>query len=1086
MKRFVILLMGIFCAISSGGCTPDSADLAGDWRFAVDPDDTGSQQQWYQKKLPGNDTVSLPGSMQEQDFGNNPSHSTPWVGNIRQEEWNKPKYAPYRSADNFKMPFWLQPDKYYKGAAWYQKTVDIPRSWKDKYITLTLERPHWETRVWVDLSAAGSANHLSVAHTYDLSNLLTPGEHTITIRVDNRMIINVGPNSHSVSDHTQSNWNGIVGKIELTAEDAAWIEDVQVYPDLADNTVKIKAGIRSHLKKSIKGKLDFEVLYDNKTVQSLNKTITVNPEGSTAEAVLELGDGVKTWDEFNPNLYTLKTQMKAGSAVDEQDTVFGMCQISLDGSRIILNGRRIFMRGTLECCIFPKTGYPPTDVASWKRIINVCKSHGLNHIRFHSWCPPEAAFIAADELGFYYQVECSSWANQGSSLGDGKPIDQWMYDEADAVLKAYGNHPSFMLFAYGNEPTGPENGGVYLAKWVSHYKKKDARRLVTGGSGWPMIKENEFHVTPNPRIQQWGQGLKSRINSKAPETVTDYSDYVKKYPNQSIISHEIGQWCVYPNFDEMKKYTGVLKAKNFEVFRDFLKQKHMLDQAHDFLMASGKLQTLCYKEDIESALRTPDFGGFQLLDLHDFPGQGTALVGVLDSFWDSKPYVSPAEYKRFSGTVVPLARLPKRIFTVSDTLTAQVDVSQFGPKDLTNVHLQWSLLDAAGKAVKRGVLQKDKLPAGDLYTVGHLSLELSDLPAPAKYRLELVIPQADAVNDWDVWVYPETVDTDAGDDVIITTALDENVVSKLQKGAKVLLVARQAQVKTDVKIGFSSIFWNTAWTGGQAPHTLGILCNPKHPALAQFPTEYHSNWQWSEPIQNAAAMVMDNLPVELRPIVQVVPDWFEPKQLGLVFEAKVGKGSLLVCSVNLQDNLQERPVARQLKHSLLAYMASDDFKPGVDVNPVSIRSLFREQSPMQKLGAKVIETDSFEPGHEGENAIDNDPATIWHTQWTGEQPVGPHEIHIDLGKPVQLKGLTYLPRQDGNQNGWVKGYAVYLNQHPEQWGEPATEGEFEETSAIKEVTFPDTVEARYIRFVAKSGFGDDVFTSAAEISVIIE
>ena len=387
--------------------------------------------------------------------------------------------------------------------------------------------------------------------------------------------------------------------------------------------------------------------------------------------------------------------------------------------------------------------HPPTDVDAWKRIIRICKAHGLNHIRFHSWCPPKAAFIAADELGFYYQVECSSWANQGTGLGEGEPVDQWLYAEADAVLREYGNHPSFLLFAYGNEPGGPERGGVYLKEWVPHYQEKDPRRLVTGGAGWPLIDESDFHLTyKNVRIQGWGEGLNSRINSKPPETTTDYREMAEKYPEQSIIAHEIGQWCAFPDFDEIKKYTGVLKARNFEIYRDFLAEKNLLDQARDFLMASGKLQMLCYKEDIESNLRTPNFGGFQLLDLHDFPGQGTALVGVLDPFWDSKPYATPAEYSRFCAPVVPLVRLPKRTFLSSETLAAKIEVSQFGPADLRNVTVGWTLNDADGKSVRRGKIKKDALPAGDLHTVGDITVELSGVPAPAKYNLEVTIGEA--------------------------------------------------------------------------------------------------------------------------------------------------------------------------------------------------------------------------------------------------------------------------------------------------------------------------------------------------------
>ncbi len=1080
-----VVYVGFVVLLSSCLLAGNTIDLSGPWKLALDPKSVGIQEGWFEKSLPGQNEVQLPGSIQEQGYGDAPGPDTQWTGSIHYDQWNKPRYAPYRAADNFKMPFWLQPEKYYKGPAWYQKTVTIPRSWKNKHITLILERAHWETKVWIDSTPAGSGNFLSTAHTYELSELLTPGKHTLTIRVDNREVVDVGVNSHSISDHTQSNWNGIVGRIELAAKPTVWIEDVQVYPNLENNAITVTTQCMNRGDTTLTGKLLLDVYSDGKKVETRKAEVTLAPADMTHEAVISFKKPAQTWDEFNPHLYTLKARLKTGWQTDEHLTTFGMRQIKLDDNRLMLNGRKVFMRGTLECAIFPKTGYPPTDVAEWKRIINVCKAHGLNHIRFHSWCPPKAAFIAADELGFYFQVECSSWCNYGGGkdIGYGNPIDQWLYDEADAILKAYGNHPSFLLFAYGNEPGGKHV--PYLKKWVSHYKQKDPRRLVTSGSGWPLIAESHFHVSPAPRIQGWGQQLASRINSQPPETTTDYSAYVEKYPNQSVISHEIGQWCVYPNFDEIKKYTGVLKAKNFEVFRDLLEKKHMLNQARDFLMASGKLQTLCYKEDIESALRTPNFGGFQLLDLHDFPGQGTALVGVLDPFWDSKPYVSPVEYKQFSGPIVPLARLPKRTFTSSETLSAQVDVSQFGPSDLNNVTLRWSLLDTAGNTIKNGTLKKDALTAGDLHTVGNVSIELSELPVPAKYTLELSIDKTEAINNWDIWVYPDTVKTQETDDVMIASYLDSKTLTHLQKGGKVLLAVKPPQVKTNVRLGFSSIFWNTAWTRGQAPHTLGILCDPKHPALAAFPTEYHSNWQWSEPIQNAATLEMDHLPKQLRPIVQVVPDWFNPKRLGLVFEAKVNSGSLLVCSVDILNNLADRPVIRQLKHSLLTYMQSEEFRPQTKIDLDAVKALFHEPSPMEKLGVKITTASSFEKGYEPQRAIDNNPATIWHTAWTKEKLAHPHEIQLDLGKPISLKGITCLPRQDGNPNGWIKEYCVYVSSTPDQWGEPIAQGTFKRDASLKTIQFENVVKTRYLRFKAKNGFGNDVFASIAEVNLLL-
>ena len=1087
--RYAILVSVLAAGI---GCTSvqaaDVLPLEGTWQFALDRDDQGIARKWFAAPLNTADTLRLPGSIQEQGFGDIPGPSTPWTGHIQQSEWNKPKYAPYRADNNFKMPFWLQPERYYKGAAWVQRTVQIPNSWQNRRITLVLERPHWETTVWVDAQKIGSANHLSTPHRYDLSEWLPPGEHRLTIRVDNREVVDVGPNSHSISDHTQSNWNGIVGTLQLQAQSAAWIDDVQVYPDLKTGAAKVSVSIGNRTGKPLSAALQFDLSCQGRTVKSLTMPADVASGGSQTEVVIALEDAVKTWDEFNPVLYTLKTQLKTDAGSDDRLTAFGMRHVTTQGNRIILNGRRAFMRGTLECCIFPRTGYPPTDIDAWKRIIAICKAHGLNHIRFHSWCPPEAAFKAADELGFYVQVECSSWANvgRGQGIGNGKTVDRWLYDEADAILKAYGNHPSFLLFAYGNEPDGPESGAVYLRKWVSHYKQQDPRRLVTSGSGWPLIEQSDYHVTPDPRIQEWGQQLNSRINSKPPETTTDYRSFVNRYPDHPVISHEIGQWCVYPDFDEVKKYTGVLKPKNFEIFRDFLEQKHMLDQARDFLMASGKLQTLCYKEDIESALRTPNFGGFQLLDLHDFPGQGTALVGVLDPFWDSKPYVSPADYKKFCAPIVPLVRLPKRIFTSSESLSAQVEVSHFGPTDLTEATIEWTLSDRRGRTLRRGVLEKEYISAGDLHPVGALRLPLSDLPAPAQYTLTLTVKNTDACNDWDIWVYPDTVKTSAPDDVLIAETLDEAVMSALQNGKKVLLTVNPAAVRTDVKLGFSSIFWNTAWTLGQAPHTLGILCDPGHPALAEFPTDYHSNWQWSGPIRHAAVMEMDHFPPALRPIIQVVPDWFEPRRLGLVFEVKVGKGSLLLCSIDIVKDLENRPVERQLRASLLGYMNSGGFKPKTQVTIESLKSLFRVPTRLEKLNAKVLRTSSAEDNYEGQNAIDGDPATLWHTRWSPAPLTYPHEIQIELRESIPLAGLTCLPRQDGNRNGWIAAFECFVSDDADNWGPPAAKGTFENNAKLKTVRFDAPRNGRFIRLVALKGFGNDPFAALAEIDLLTE
>jgi hypothetical protein len=374
-------------------------------------------------------------------------------------------------------------------------------------------------------------------------------------------------------------------------------------------------------------------------------------------------------------------------------------------------------------------------------------------------------------------------------------------------------------------------------------------------------------------------------------------------------------------------------------------------QARQFLRASGKLQALCYKEEIESALRTPGMAGFQLLDLHDFPGQGTALVGVLDPFWEEKGYVTAAEYHRFCGATVPLARLPKRVFTQDESASIALEVSHFGPAPLRQVWPVFKLVNDAGKTCLGGSVAVQDIEIGTAQTVTNLVISFQDLPAPARYRLIFGLGQSrDAQhpiceNDWDLWVYPPSVPSEPQAQVQLVRDAAA-AISALKTRGTVLWLLPPSQVAPDKKLGpvalgFSSIFWNTAWTRRQAPHTLGILCDPRQPLFAQFPTDAHSNWQWWYLVSRAGAMILNDLPSDLTPGVQVIDDWTTARKLGLLFEAKVAGGRLIVCSIDLDRDLDSNPVARQFRHSLLQYMASAHFRPKIEVTPEQLLGLVK-------------------------------------------------------------------------------------------------------------------------------------------------
>ena len=946
-KKYSLLILTqlLFCANAfAQSHSANVINLAGTWHFKLDSTDTGENEQWFNKSL--NDEIKLPGSLTTNNIGNDISLLTPWTGDIIDSSFFiKPEYAKYREPGNFKVPFWLQPTKYYKGAAWYQKEVSIPSSWSKKHITLFLERCHWKTTVWVDDNKTSSEISLGAPHEYDLSSLLSPGKHRITICVDNRVHeVNVGPNSHSISDHTQSNWNGMVGKLILTAQPALYIESVKLFPDIHKKEVVAVINYKKNGDNANNAVITLKATSGNKTTQVL-KAMPVpkdlKEDSGSISIKYPMGSAPLLWDEFNPNLYNMHISLQSGKESNEKDIAFGMREFKTNEKEITINGRPIFLRGTLECAVTPLTGYPSTENKFWKNIFTVAKSYGLNHIRFHSWCPPEAAFNAADSAGFYLQIECSSWANQGATIGDGTPLDTFIYNESERIVKNFGNHPSFCMMTYGNEPAGKHHK-EFLTKFVEHWKEKDNRRLYTSASGWPVIDENDYNSSPNPRIQAWGESLKSIINKNPPSTSYDWNDVIAKWHHPTV-SHEIGQWCVYPDFKEIKKYTGVLKAKNFEIFRDFLNEHGMQHLEDSFLLASGKLQALCYKADIEAAFRTKGFGGFQLLGLNDFPGQGTALVGVVNAMWGDKGYITANEYSHFCNSVVPLIRFTKLIYTNDEAISAPVEVANYGKQEIKNGNAGWQVKNSEGKVLFKGQLNATNIPFGNGISIGEIKADLSSITNAEQLVVEVSVN--DYKNSWEIFVYPKQLPEVKN--VYVTQTLDEKALQILNNGGNVLLNLKQGTLAKnkggDIAIGFSSIFWNTAWTHGQAPQTLGILCNPKHEALKYFPTEYYSNYEWWDACSHSNAIMLDSVAKNIQPIVRVIDDWFTARPLGLLFECKVGKGKLVVSGIDLTSNINERPEAKQLLYSLKKYMTLASFNPSQEIDVNKIQSLTDEK-----------------------------------------------------------------------------------------------------------------------------------------------
>ena len=935
MKHIIASLFIAFAGSLAVVGQNHSVSLSDKWAFQIDREDKGIREEWFNKTL--NDRINLPGSMPEKLKGDDVTVRTRWTGSLYDSSYYfNPYMEKYRIDGQVKLPFFLTPDKHYVGVAWYQKRVTVPDSWKGERVVLFLERPHIETTVWINRQEVGMQNSLCVPHVYDLTSYVTPGKsYLVTIRVDNRIKeINVGPDSHSITDQTQGNWNGIVGKIELQSTPKVFFEDIQIYPDLAGKKALVRMNVRAS--SSVNGEITLSAKSFNTDVNHeiapVYQTVTVRKGDNLFEMELPMGQDFLIWDEFSPALYRLTATLKNGKQIETKQIQFGMREFTINGKWFYINGRKTMLRGTVENCDFPLTGYAPMDVASWERVFRICRSYGLNHMRFHSYCPPEAAFIAADLVGFYLQPEGPSWPNHGPKLGNGQPIDKYLMDETIALTKAYGNYASYCMLACGNEPSG--HWVNWVSKFVDYWKTADSRRVYTGasvGGSWKWQPHNQYHVKAGARGVTWAK--------RQPESMSDYRAKIDTV-RQPYVSHETGQWCVFPDFNEIRKYTGVNKARNFEIFRDILEDNDMGGQAHDFMMASGKLQAICYKHEIEKTLRTPDYAGFQLLALNDYSGQGTALVGVLNVFFEEKGYINAAEFRRFCSPTVPLARIPKFVYTNDESFHADIEIAHFGATPLREARTIYTVKDEYGKVYAHGTVGSSDIPIGNLFSLGSVDLDLGAIDTPQKLNLEICIENTSAVNDWDFWVYPAHVELAEGD-VYTTDTLDEQAISVLEQGGNVLITAAgKVSYGKEVVQHFTPVFWNTSWFKMRPPHTTGIFLNEYHPLFKEFPTEYHSNLQWWELLNKAQVMQFTDFPDDFQPIVQNIDTWFISRKIGVLFEANVLSGKLMMTSMDITSQLEKRVAARQLHKAILDYMNSDNFRPSTIVPVERVQELF--------------------------------------------------------------------------------------------------------------------------------------------------
>ncbi len=1053
MKRIFLSISILFLSILSY-TQNQTINLSGTWQFALDSLNQGEKEQWFRNDLPFQ--IQLPGTTDEAGFGERHVAGTPlYTGDPE---------------------IWQLARKYrYIGKAWYRKTVDVPKGWEVKNIALFLERCMWQTKVWVNENYIGENHSLCAPHQFEIGGFLKPGPNTISLLVDNSPYVHLGSWSHGYSPGMQTIWNGVVGNVRLVAKDKIHLENIQLYPSRKNQILLVKGKVVSSDESALNGTISFIISDKNNAEVIVQKEdISVDNENSDFQISIRLNNKLLEWDEFQPNLYSLEIKSEFGNSVDRQKITFGVRDVEAVDGRFVVNGNKVFMRGEHDGGSSPLTGYAPMDKKEWLRIFKIGKEYGLNHWRFHSWCPPKATFEAADEVGIYLQPELTLFSQdwEGTLVGTDDARDAFLFEELKRLLDTYGNHPSFVLMCMGNELRGDHK---VLEKWVAWGKAYDPRHLYAGNANleamglYEKLEGDDFQVAHAGKYngQRVARRMFNYFNNEIPNTQKDYSHTLQPPFNQwPIISHEVGQWLVYPDFSEIDKYTGIWAPRNIEVFRSRLQQKGMLEQANDFLMASGKLSALLYREEMERLLRTPGMGGYQLLDLRDYQAQGSALIGMLNAFWESKGFISADEFRQSNNTVTLLLKMPKRTWLNSETFNAELVVPNYGYSALDDLKIEWGV-SASGEKLFSGVLKKSNVEQGVVVSMGKIIFDLNEIKKATKLVIHLSTPELQIENNYDVWVYPENLSPQIGNDIIIATKASPKLLDKIESGVTVLLVPEDGYDAERTQ--FTTPFWSTILFNYQVK-TMGILCKPDHPVFNDFPTDYYSNWQWWDLTRNAYAVRLNQTEKGYKPLVQVIDHAERNDKLGAVVETKIGKGKLLVSTFDIVSDLVERPVARQLKHSILNYMRSSDFNP---TEVKGIKEAFFSGEVKPKVSYNRISSTNEISETPVIFAFDGDEKTWWQTIDNADSTI---TVEIELPSERYITGCEFVT-DDKMKPG---NFKVYVSAEKDKKGGAVIIGNGNSTSTFEAESWDNgfTIQkgkkGKYIWIEIEPNYKDDV------------
>lgn len=791
---------------------------------------------------------------------------------------------------------------------------------------------------------------LSTPHIFEVTGLFPDTrEHELTFISDNSypgLPHDAIVYSSAAADETQTNWNGILGYLRLRTEESVFLSSLRVYPN--GNTLTVKAEISAAAPYEGTLTLTSSALA---APASLDVAIPAGTQEFCLEA-LPLSESAARWEEYEGNTCELTASL---SGFESKTVCFGIRDFDGRQGRLCLNGRALFLRSEANCAVFPETGYPPMDTAQWISILERYRSYGVNCLRFHSHCPPDAAFTAADRLGILMQPELSHW--DPAHAFESEESRRYYEEEAVQIMRAYANHPSFVMLTFGNELQADENGHAAMRSLLHKLKRLDSTRLYADASNGHYgargcDKSSDFYTSQKYLEYDLrgtfagdggkeNPGIRGYLNNRYPNAMTNYNssmEQLRKTWQGPVFNFEVGQFEVLPDFDELNDFHGITEPVNYRLIQERVEKAGLSGVWKAYVEASGELSRLCYREEVEAVLRTKDMSGISLLGLQDFPGQGTALVGMLNSHLNPKPFAfaRPEAFRSFFREQLPLVLLPKYTFENTETLTAQMQMANYGKNVLAGSPL-CELTD--GSTVLTAVLPKAACPPGGLTDIGTLRIPLEAFRKASS--LKLTVRLGTISNTYPIWVYPPAEPL-CPPEIYETVRFDDRTAEVLQAGGAVYLTppSTKEALPTSIQTQFSTDFWSVGTFSGQEGG-MGQLIDASHPVFEDFPTDSHTDWQWW-PMAVSRAVILppaaDGGP--LQAIVTEMDSYAYLRPMAQLFECRCLNGKVLFSSMGLQ-NLRQYPEARALLSSIYRYLSSGRFSPEQELPPEALAALVK-------------------------------------------------------------------------------------------------------------------------------------------------